>query len=158
MAFLKKLGRLTGIYAAMHVAGLAYDLTWGRVIENREHGRELAKKIRKAQNQYIRDGNLTVDQLNAHRKWKAGSKLEEASQDEQDELQRKLQTVIYESDNRAKIKKYADARMAKHLLDHTQVRAVFQQMGGKAMPQHVGSDVAHNAGATDAPLDPLPHC
>ena len=36
----------------------------------------------------------------------------------------------------------ADVRVAEQFLDHPQVRAVFQQMCGKAVPQHVRGDVA----------------
>ena len=36
----------------------------------------------------------------------------------------------------------ADARVAEQFLNHAQVRAVFQQMRRKAVPQHVRSNVA----------------
>jgi hypothetical protein len=36
----------------------------------------------------------------------------------------------------------ADARVAEQFLDHPQIRAMFQQMRGKTVPQHVRRDVA----------------
>ena len=50
----------------------------------------------------------------------------------------------------------ADARMAEQFLDHAQVSAVFQEMRGKAVSQHVGRDVAGNARPGGALLDPEP--
>jgi len=49
-----------------------------------------------------------------------------------------------------------DARVTKQLLNHTQVRAMLQQVRGETVPQHVGRDVARNAGQPHAPLDPQP--
>src|ERR1039457_5686979 len=50
----------------------------------------------------------------------------------------------------------ADAGMAEQLLDDAQVRAVIKQMGGKAVAQHVGGDVAGDAGPAGALLDAQP--
>ena len=50
----------------------------------------------------------------------------------------------------------ADAGVAEQFLDDAQVRAVFEQVRGKAMPEHVGRHVARDAGAADALLDPQP--
>ena len=50
----------------------------------------------------------------------------------------------------------ADAGVAEQFLDDPQVGAVLQQMGGKAVPQHVRRDVPVNAGQPHAPFDPQP--
>ena len=54
----------------------------------------------------------------------------------------------------------ADAGMAEQFLNDTQVSAVLQQMGGKAVAQHVGRDVPFDAGSADSPFDAQPkgHC
>jgi len=50
----------------------------------------------------------------------------------------------------------ADGGMTEEFLDDTQVGAVLQQMGGEAVPEHVGGDVPLHARATDAVFDALP--
>src|ERR1039457_6839631 len=50
----------------------------------------------------------------------------------------------------------ADAGMAEQLLNDAQVRAVIEQMGGKAVAQHVGGDVAGDAGPAGAVFDGQP--
>ena len=50
----------------------------------------------------------------------------------------------------------ADAGVAEEFLDHPQVRAVFQQVRGEAVSQHVRRNVARDAGAPDAVLDAQP--
>jgi len=50
----------------------------------------------------------------------------------------------------------ADARMPQELLNYPQIRAMFEQVRGKAMPQHVRRDVALEAGAAHPPLDAPP--
>ena len=50
----------------------------------------------------------------------------------------------------------ADVRMAEQFLDHTQVRAMFQQMRGKTVPQHVRRDVARHPGVAHPILDSQP--
>ena len=52
----------------------------------------------------------------------------------------------------------ADAGMAEQFLDDAQIRAVFQQMRGETVPQHVGRDVAFDARKFHPVLDPQPHC
>src|ERR1039458_10719433 len=47
----------------------------------------------------------------------------------------------------------ADAGMAEQLLNDAQVGAVIEQMGGKAVAQHVGGDVAGDAGPAGAVFD-----
>ena len=51
----------------------------------------------------------------------------------------------------------ADARMSKHFLDDSQVGAVFEQMRGEGMAQHVRRDVSRNAGVAGARFDSAPH-
>ena len=50
----------------------------------------------------------------------------------------------------------ADAGMAEQFLDDPQVGAIFQQMRGKAVAQHVRSHRARNASALHALLDSEP--
>jgi len=50
----------------------------------------------------------------------------------------------------------ADAGMAEQFLDDTQVGAIFQQMSGKAMAEHVRSHRARNTGAFHPLLDSEP--
>ncbi len=50
----------------------------------------------------------------------------------------------------------ADAGMAKQFLDYAQVGAIFQQMRGKAVAQHVGSHRARYTSALHALLDAEP--
>lgn len=51
-----------------------------------------------------------------------------------------------------------DIGMAEQFLDDTQVGAMFQEMCRKAVPQHVGSDVALDAGPADVIFNPQPEC
>ena len=51
----------------------------------------------------------------------------------------------------------ADVRVTEQFLDDAQVRAVFQQMRGEAVAQHVGRDIASDARASDASFDVCPH-
>ena len=50
----------------------------------------------------------------------------------------------------------ADVRVTEQFLDHPQVRAVFQQMSGETMPQHVRRDVACGTRPADPVLDAQP--
>src|SRR5947209_2300398 len=50
----------------------------------------------------------------------------------------------------------ADVGVAEQFLNDPEVRAVFQQMGGEAVPQHVGSHVASNARPAHTLFDPQP--
>jgi hypothetical protein len=50
----------------------------------------------------------------------------------------------------------ADAGVAEEFLDDAQVRAVFEEVGGKAVAQHVRGDVPPEARPRGAALDPLP--
>lgn len=50
----------------------------------------------------------------------------------------------------------ADAGVAEEFLDHAQVGAVLHQMRGEAVSQHVRRNVARDAGALNAVLDPQP--
>ena len=50
----------------------------------------------------------------------------------------------------------ADAGVAQQFLDDAQVGAVFQQMGGEAVAQHVRREVAAQAGPAGAALDAQP--
>src|SRR5262245_56388187 len=52
----------------------------------------------------------------------------------------------------------ADVGVPKQLLNDPQVCSVLQQMRREAMPQHMRCDVARNAGAARALLDPQPEC
>lgn len=51
----------------------------------------------------------------------------------------------------------ADAGVAEEFLNHAQVRAVFQQVRGEAVPQHVRRDVPLDPGLFHAPGDAEPH-
>ena len=51
----------------------------------------------------------------------------------------------------------ADVGVAEQFLNDTQVCAVFQQMRGEAVSQHVGSDVAAHATLLHAISDAFPH-
>jgi hypothetical protein len=112
MRLFKKIKNSTGISFFEHLAGHIYDSTIGRLNERKIQEKKIQEKIRKAQKEYIRDGNLTVDQLNSYRAVKSGKSIEMASQDEQDELQKRLQLAVYESENENKSEKYRDERMA----------------------------------------------
>lgn len=48
--------------------------------------------------------------------------------------------------------------MAEQFLDDTQVGAMFQEMCRKAVPQHVRSDVALDAGPANVVFNPQPEC
>ena len=50
----------------------------------------------------------------------------------------------------------ADVGVAEQFLDDPQVRAIFQQMSGKAMPDHVRGDVPFDICAPGAALDSAP--
>ena len=52
----------------------------------------------------------------------------------------------------------ADVRMAEQFLDDAEIGAVFEQVRRKTMAQHVGSDVAGNAGTPGALFDAQPEC
>ena len=49
-----------------------------------------------------------------------------------------------------------DAGVAEQFLDDPQIGAVFQQMRGETMTQHVRRDVAFNARTPGPDLDPFP--
>src|SRR5690349_7829514 len=51
----------------------------------------------------------------------------------------------------------ADARMAEHLLDDAQVRAVLEQMCGETMPEHMRGDVLADAALFHAIFNVQPH-
>lgn len=51
----------------------------------------------------------------------------------------------------------ADGGMAEEFLDDAEVGAVFEQVRGEAVSQHVRGDAARDAGVFDAFLDALPH-
>ena len=51
----------------------------------------------------------------------------------------------------------ADARVAQHLLNDSQISAVLEQVRRKGMAEHVGRDVSSNGGVTDAGFDATPH-
>ena len=48
----------------------------------------------------------------------------------------------------------ADVGVAEQFLDHAKIGAVFEEVGGKSVSQHVRRDVSRNAGARDAFFDP----
>src|ERR1041384_8117724 len=48
-------------------------------------------------------------------------------------------------------------RMPKQLLNYAQVGALLQQVGRKAMPQHMGSDVIAKSSSANTLLDAQPH-
>ena len=50
----------------------------------------------------------------------------------------------------------ADAGVTKEFLDDAKIGAAFQEMGGKAVPQHVRCHVTGDPGAHHAGLDPTP--
>jgi hypothetical protein len=50
----------------------------------------------------------------------------------------------------------ADVGVAEQFLDHAQVGAVFEQMGGEAVPQHMRRDIAFDAGTARPLLDAFP--
>ena len=50
----------------------------------------------------------------------------------------------------------ADGGVAEEFLDDAQVGAVLEQVGGEAVPEHVGGDVPFHAGVADAVFDALP--
>lgn len=50
----------------------------------------------------------------------------------------------------------ADAGVAQQLLDHPQVRAMFQQVRGETVPQHVGRDIAGHTRPSHPPFDAQP--
>src|SRR5258708_11469819 len=50
----------------------------------------------------------------------------------------------------------ADAGMAEEFLDDAQIGAVFEEVSGEAMPQHVRGDISANPGSPGALLDPQP--
>ena len=52
----------------------------------------------------------------------------------------------------------ADGRMPEQFLDDAQVRAILQQVCGKAVSQHMRRDVSANAGAANSLFDPKPKC
>jgi hypothetical protein len=51
----------------------------------------------------------------------------------------------------------ADAAVAEEFLDDAQVGAVFEEVGGEAVAEHVGRDVSRDAGVARAGLDAAPH-
>ena len=52
----------------------------------------------------------------------------------------------------------ADIRVAEEFLDYAQIGAVFQQVRGEAVPQHVRGYVAGDAGALCPSLHSKPKC
>ena len=122
MAFWRTLGRVTGIYAVMHVTRLVGDgvnyILGGD--ESQKKNKNLERKLRLEQMKYIQASNFKVEQQQALKKIIGGQEIEYALQEEQDELQRKLQTAIYELDNRNKVKKYADNRMTNNIKNRTE--------------------------------------
>src|SRR5437879_515344 len=50
----------------------------------------------------------------------------------------------------------ADAGVTEEFLDDAQVGAVFEQMSGETLAQHVRGDIAFDTGAADAALDAQP--
>ncbi len=52
----------------------------------------------------------------------------------------------------------ADVGMPEQFLDDAQVSAVFEKVGGEAVPQHVRRDIARDAGTRGAFLDAQPQC
>ena len=50
----------------------------------------------------------------------------------------------------------ANPGVPQQFLDDPEVRAVFEQMGGKAVTEHMRRHVSGDAGQPDAMLDPLP--
>ena len=50
----------------------------------------------------------------------------------------------------------ADGGVAEQFLDHAQVGAMLQQVGGEAVPQHVRGDVPRNGGLACPMFDPFP--
>ncbi len=52
----------------------------------------------------------------------------------------------------------ANAGMSKQFLDDSQVRAMLQQVGSEAVPQHVRGHVSTDSRAANPLLDPQPKC
>src|SRR5438876_77329 len=52
----------------------------------------------------------------------------------------------------------ADVGMAQEFLDDAQIRAVFEQVGGKAVAEHVGSDVSGDPSMTRTFFNAQPKC
>jgi uncharacterized protein (UPF0210 family) len=50
----------------------------------------------------------------------------------------------------------ADGGVAEEFLDDAQIGAVLEEVGGEAVPEHVGGEVSFNAGAAGAVFDALP--
>jgi hypothetical protein len=50
-----------------------------------------------------------------------------------------------------------DAGVAEEFLDDAEVSAVFEEVGGEGVAEHVGCDVARNAGVAGAGFDAAPH-
>ena len=119
MAFWRNLERLTGIYAVMHVAGLVgdgVDYMFG-ISERKERQERLQRRLLREQYQYTLKQGLTSEQELAIQKLQKGSKLEEVSQDEQDDLQRKLQIAVFKEESKRNANKYGDDRFENDLLN-----------------------------------------
>jgi len=52
----------------------------------------------------------------------------------------------------------ADSGVAEQFLDNAEIGAMLQKMGGETVAEHVGSNVASEAGTTDALFDAEPKC
>ncbi len=50
----------------------------------------------------------------------------------------------------------ADGGMTEKFLDDAKIRAVFKEVSGEAVAEHVGRDVARNSGVADAFFDAKP--